>query len=289
MAVGAAMQLSLCARLRRPDSKFWLLPPFCLLVGWLVGALNSEGTSSFVHFGAGYTLVMAAALLATEAPARIDEEVVLALTTAFWLTFGGEVGARPWLLLALPPTLGVAALAFTRAHPPLAVRVVLYAWTLLMLLALAGREWPSLDGAAGGTALLLALYAGSHAAQVAHNIASLVILLPLPVDEDMSWKERWKMSAEHARRLAAAYAPDQVSPLRALAVVVAQCAFVGAARAIDGGGERDAGRALLWLILTAKLLTARPIDAPQPPRHPTTGELHRARRAARQEPGIQPG
>lgn len=291
MAAGAALQLALSARLRRPDSWLWLLPPLALPMGWLVGAASGDGYVSYVHYGAAYALVTAAFCVASGAPARIDEETVLALTAAFWLSFGGDILEHPLLLsLALPSTAAAALLALTDFHPPLAARVGLYAWTLVVLVALGLREWPS--GVPGATAVppaLLAAYLGSHAALLAHNIASLIVLMPLPLDDGMSLKERWKMSKEHALKLAASYAPDQVPPLRAAAVVLGQLLFVRVASRTGWGEDGGAQQALLWLILTAKLLMSGSLAAPAPPRLPTTGELHRARRARRQEPGPQPG
>lgn len=290
MAAGAALQLALSARLRRPDSRLWLLPPLALLMGWLVGAASGDGYVSYVHYGAAYALVTAAFCVATNAPARIDEETVLALTAAFWLSFGGDILEHPLLLsLALPASAAVALLALTDFHPPLAARAGLYAWTLVVLVSLGWREWPSgAPGAAAVPPALLAVYLGSHAALLAHNIASLIVLLPLPL-EDMSWKERWKLSKEHALKLAASYAPDQVPPLRAAAVVLGQLLFVSVASRTGWGEDGGAQQALLWLILTAKLLVSGPLRAPQAPRLPTTGELHRARRSRRREPGPQPG
>ncbi len=287
MYAGAATQLAVTGKLRRPHTYLWLIGPFSLLIGLLVGALSYVTDPHYagvsLQIGPGYVLMMCAAVLAGTAPARVDEETVLALTTAFWLTFADSLRASPLLLAAaLVPTAFAALVAVTDFHPPLPLRVGLYAWTLIVLVALGARELPFYrdSGAIGAAALALAFYIGSHAVLLTHNVASLFFLIPVP-SEDHSLKQSWKNAAEHARKLAASYSPRQIPLWRAAVVVAGQVALTALGRAYDWGDEGATQHALVWVLLTVKLYDAEDSGDETPAPLPTTGALHRERRAAR--------
>ncbi len=284
--LGAAAQLTYAARMRNPRSKIWLLGPLSLAGGLLAGLFHhwfgSTGDPDMLLYGAAYGVITAAFFVATQAPARIDEETVLALTTAFWLAFAPAMGARPLLAaLAAVPTAAIALLAATRFHPPVAIRTALYVWTLVVLIAFGVRDFSPYAGAAAAGGLGVALYLGSHIALLTHNAASLIVLLPFPM-EDMSMKERWKISADHAKRLAESYTPEQISLWRAAVVVAGQAALVIGADRLDWGDAKEVQHGLVWLFLITKIYTSGELPASSlPARLSTTGELHRQKRAAR--------
>ena len=230
-------------------------------------------------------------------PARMDEGVLLSVATAFWLVFWPRAAAgNPLVWLSAVPTLAVAYLAAARAETPQSLRLALYVWALAALAALGVATFPrtNLDALAargqGWQVILAATWLGAQGAMIAQNALTIAFLVPVPLGEEQSLRERLKQVHDFARLLVADFAPAPIARARAALVVAAQAGLILLLHALSPARVGPGLRACVLLILAASVFLEGPEPSPAlvniplvpPPRHvPTGGDIAREERRRR--------
>lgn len=298
---GAAAQLSLMAYLRHPDRRAALLPP-AVIAACLVAAIPTaaDGAESAYQIGMGFGLFIASLMVASAAPAALNEGIALAVTATFWTSLYASSPAdwyAPFLLvsavmLAAPFTLLLAGLAATATRPPEWLRFVLYLWTVFAMIVVGVARFPFRDFAAldaaglGWVSILTATYLGAHLALLVHNVLSILLLVPIPA-EDQTFSSRLKQVERYAESLIARYSPEPAGRARALAIVAGQAALSwGFMRWRPEGSWLAAHATVSICLVAATFFTRAPRPHPRP--LPTGGDIAREKRR-RPRPGRDGG
>jgi len=297
MIFGGAAQLSLAAYVRAPRDYLWALPPGVAAV-CLVAAVPTSyaGTAEAYQIAMAWGLFMAACMVAAGAPAAMNEGLILAITTTYWICFltagprdvWGSFSLVPAAFVAATPTFLVVAIALTGHRPGRWLRFVLYLWALFALVVVGLMRFPRADLASlqssGRTwvMILAATYLGAHLAMLVHNAGALILLLPF-FRSGQDYARRWKEIQKYAGQLIDNYSPEPLGWRKAALVVAAQAAFVGLLSLWRPAGAGIAAHSCLSLCLVASIFFSRRID-PEP-RLPTGGDIKRALRRRRASGG----
>lgn len=292
MIFGSAGQLALAGYVRSPRSWVWAMPPLVMIV-CLLAALPTAlgGDPGAYQIGMGFGLLMAAVMIAANAPAAMGEGLVLAVTVTYWLSFL-TAGERPWWgglallpagLIAFFPTLAVLGGAVTGHRPGRALRFGLYLWALFALVVVGATRFPYDDFAAlersgrGWITVLAASYLGAHLAMLVHNVMALFLLVPIPA-KDQTFNRRLKEVEEYAGRLIDSYSPEPLGWRRAALIIGAQAAFVRLLSAWRPEGAGLAVHSCLSLCLVGSVFFSRRPEPRDEGRLPTGGDLKREER-----------
>jgi hypothetical protein len=234
--------------------------------------------------------MMSAAVMTVQPPARLDDGIVLGITTTFWLSFLSAAPAR-WteslglLFLVCAAALATAlilAIVLAAARPPELLRGFLAVWSVVAMLYLGIVHFPLVDLEALRSSgrvwlmILAATYVGVHVALLAQNALVILVLVPIPT-RGISLEQRLRMSEKLATALADSYAPEPIPWARAAFIVAFQAVLVALLRSLR---PDDVGMA----ILLASTVLLVPRAAARPAFLPTTGDVKRAERATRARP-----
>lgn len=296
MIFGASAQLSLASWVRSPRTYMWAAAPLVMIV-CLLGAIPTAraGSPDAYQIGMGFGLLLAASMIASAVPAAMNEGILLAITTTYWISFlvageatwWGPFALLPAGLIAAVPTAVLVGIAATDHRPARWLRFLLYLWALFALVVVGVERFPLSDFAAlegsgrGWIVILAATYLGAHIAMLVHNVMSVLILIPF-TGEDQTFNQRMKDIAKYAARLIACYSPEPLGWRSALLIVVGQGAFVWLLSRWRPEGAWLAVHACLSLSLMASIFFSRPAKPEGPECLPTGGDIKREERRRRE-------
>ncbi|MBI2386851.1 MAG: hypothetical protein HYV14_12720 [Elusimicrobia bacterium] len=293
---GVSGQLALAGYARSPRSWVWAMPPLVMIV-CLLAALPTAmgGDPGAYQIGMGFGLLMAAAMVAAHAPAAMNEGLILAITTTYWISllvageraWWGNFALLPAGLVAFFPTLAVAGAAATGHRPGRAMRLGLYLWALFALVVVGAVRFPYSDFAAlqrsdrGWVVILAASYLGAHIAMLVHNVMALFLLLPV-TSKGQTLNRRLKEIEAYAALLIDNYSPEPLGWRKAALIVAGQAAFVWLLSRWRPDGAGLAVHSCLSLCLVGSVFFSRRTGPEEPGRLPTGGDLKREERRRRE-------
>lgn len=289
---GAAGQLALAGFVRAPRSYIWALGPLVTAV-CLLAALPTAlgGDPGAYQIGMGFGILFSAVMIAAQAPAAMNEGLILAITTTYWISLLVD-GERAWWggfallpggLIAFFPTLAVLGVAATGHRPGRALRLGLYLWALFALVVVGAMRFPYSDFAAlersgrGWVVILAASYLGAHIAMLVHNVLALFLLVPVTA-KGQTLNRRLKEIEAYAARLIDNYSPEPLGWRKAALIVAGQGAFVWLLSRWRPDGAGLAVHASLSLCLVGSVFFSRRTGPEEPARLPTGGDLKREER-----------